>query len=282
LTTGKYDIIFFFLAQTNTEVGRFVQQIRVEKPIFKKYKAKWFVTPYLDSFGYIPVRDEFLEIIKKKVEAKSKEHAYELLTRRDAIVMKELNSHADKTFIKIDEENKFDKGGADYSYHKLSKNGFVIRTTINATELPIRFNAVIILEIFDGIKFGKTRPDLLDEVTKNHKFTDKYAAVGDVEAPHSGILFSPIFNEDELEKTEEFFRSKIKGTTLRVLLVKKIILGSLCYRRFDRVYTYQYDILVKEYKSPTVEKINYEENSRASAKKSQKEFTIDIKDEKES
>ena len=262
LTSGKYDVIFFFYAKSNSDVELFVNNARTSNPILRKYKAKWFVAPYYNEFGYIPLRDKFLDMIREQVETKSKEKTYRNIAQRDAIIMKELNTHANKNFAEIDEENKFGKGGADYSYHKLKKDGIIARTTITSTQLPIKFNAIIIIEIMDGIKYSQTRPPLLKDVIATCKSTGKYALMGDMEIPHSVILFLPVFSEEDLQITRQYLRSKIKGVKLRVLIVQKSVLGMFCYRSFDETYTIQYDVLVKERKLQAVKKIDYEETGR--------------------
>ncbi len=259
LTSGRYDVVFFLYAQTNLEIGAFAHKIRVVEPLFRKYKARWFITPYLDSFGFLPTRDAFLDLIRDQVEKKRQEKIYKDLTIRDIVVLKDLNTNGDKSFTKIDEDNKLDKGGADYSYYKLKSRGYIVRTTIGATNLPIKFNAIVILEITDGIKFGRGRPDLLQEIVRNGKLASKYAMVGDIEMPHSGIFFLPVFDEEDLQKTQSYMNSKIKGVNPQILIVQKFILGSFCYRRFDEQYTDQYELLVNEYKIfPAVQKIDYD------------------------
>ncbi|HUC39101.1 MAG TPA: AsnC family transcriptional regulator [Candidatus Acidoferrum sp.] len=248
LTSGKYDIVFFFYAQQNGDVASFIHRIRVLEPAFRKYKARWFVAPYFESFGFLPLKDEFLDIIKEQVSKRKEGTIYTKLSNRDIAVLRSLNKQADKSFTKIDEDENLGKGASDYSYYKLKKEGFIVRTTINLTSLPIKFNAILIFEIIDGIKFDKARIELLQEIIKSYKFVSKYSLVGDIEVPHAGILFFPVFDEDELQRLEAHISTRLKGVRIRLLVIKKIMSGSFCYRKFDESYAPQHDRLVKEYK----------------------------------
>lgn len=261
LTSGKYDMIFFFYARTNTDITDFLYNTRRKKDSFLiKYKARWYVAPYYDDFGFLPVRSKFLEVIKKEV----KEKKIERIALRDVVVLKELNDHSDKSFTKIDEDNKLSKGSADYSYYKLKRDNFIDRTTINATRLPVKFVGILILEILDGAKFSSTgRPSLLREIIKTGKIVSTYALVGDIEVPDGVILFLPVSDGRDLEVIKEHIASKIVGVNLKVLIVQNFVMGSLCYRRFDDAYAPQYELLVNQYKLlPPKEKIDYEETSR--------------------
>ncbi len=258
LTSGEYDLIFFFYSKTNVEVIDFLYNTRRKSgSLLIKYNAKWYVAPYYDDYGFLPLRNKFLEIVKGKIKEKNLGN----ITLRDIIVLKELNDHADKSFTKIDQDNKLSKGSADYSYYKLKRDNFIVRATINATNLPVKFIGILLLEIINGAKFSSIgRPSLLKEIIKMDRVASTYALAGDIEVPDGVILFLPVSSERNLEAIKEYINSKVFGVSLKVLMVQDLILGSLCYRRFDDTYAPQYEALVNQYKLlPPKEKIDYEE-----------------------
>lgn len=235
-----------------------------EAPLIK-YDAKWHIAPYYDDYGFLPVRDKFLDIIEKEV----KERKFGGIAQRDIAVLKDLNGHADKSFTQIDKDNKLNKGSADYSYYKLKRDGLIIRTTISITKLPIKFIGVILLEITGGTKFTNIgRPALISEIIRTDKIANTYALVGDIEVPDGVVLFLPISTEEDLDNVKKYISSKVAGVTMKVIMVQNTIIGSLCYSRFDSVSAPQYDFLVNQYKLlPPKEKVDYEETARRSKAK---------------
>ena len=72
LTQGNYDLVIQFVAKSNRDVTIFVHKLRTET-IFKNYKSKWYISPYFDSYGFVPLRDLFIESLKEKVWHRTKE-----------------------------------------------------------------------------------------------------------------------------------------------------------------------------------------------------------------
>lgn len=261
LTQGNYDLVFYILAKDNTEVAYFIHRIRTKTQL-KSYVSRWYVSPYLDSYGYIPIRDKFIEALEEKVWHRTKEKPRPLptdLTGREYLVLKELNSDGVVEFTEIERKNNLDPGAARYIYQKLLEKGILKRVTITMTKLPIKYNAIFFMEIVNGAEFDKSRKDLLLEIiSDSHNISDKYSVVGDIEVPYGGLFIMPILKETELIAAQNEISTKVGGTELSRLFVTNIIVGYLCYRRFDKEHTKLYERLAEEYKIlPYKEKIEY-------------------------
>lgn len=262
LTNGLYDLVIYFCAESNRAVTFFIHGTRVST-VFKKYRAKWFVAPYFDDYGYVPLRNKFFELLKDKVWNRTKENPRPKLnniTNREFTILKELNSDGKKDFTEIDKDYSFDSGGSQYTYHKLKENGLLKRITITMDRLQIKYNVIFLSSIIDAEKFDNTRSVLLKEIIQYSKGPiTKYALVGDIEVPHGIIFIFPVFTENELQETNLFINKNIKGLNLETLIITNILIGTFCYRRFDSTYSNQHRLLIKEYKMvmPT-ENINYD------------------------
>ena len=251
-TKGEYDMLIFLCAADNKEVTYFIHETRVNS-IFRRFKARWFVAPYFDDYGFVPFRDRFFDLLKEKVWQRKKDSPRPengQITNREYAVLRALNSNGKKEFKTIDEENRFDIGRSAYTYHKLKETGVLKRVTISMDGLPIKYNAVMMMEIIDAGAFDSSRAKLLEEIISNGSGpVSKYALVGDIEMPHSVLFAFPVYADNQLEAAEEHINSTIGGVHVKTMIITSIVLGSFCYRRFDKEHTNQYRLLVEEYRT---------------------------------
>ena len=150
-------------------------------------------------------------------------------------------------------------GAARYTYQRLLEKGIIKRITITMTRLPIKYNAVFLMEISNGVEFYKSRKDfLLEIINESENIPNKYAGVGEIGTPDGCILIMPIFKDSEFQEVQKEIESNVKGVEIENLVVTNVVVGSLCYRRFDNDYSSQYRILSEEYKIlPQKERTKY-------------------------
>ncbi len=251
MTKGAYDLIIYLLEENTSKAGYKVWHMRDTAPI-NRYKATWYISPSAWDHGYMPLRDEFFEkVISGNEWKRSRERpepGKEELLHRELAVLKELNSNGNIDFSRIDTLYNLGRGAAQYTYHKLKDDGIIIRTTITMESLPIKYIGLIILELESVEEYSTTRAALLTEVIAHKEYLDKYSLVMDIGTPNGVMVFTPIMRDEEMGRTIDYFRDNIKGVKIDDLIATQVLVGSLCYRRFDKTYSVQYDRLVNTYK----------------------------------
>lgn len=219
---------------------------------FASYKSIWSVSSLLITYGFLPLRGEFFNVIKEKVWHKSKETLRRLpnqLLEREFIVLKELTLNGIKDFTEIDNSYNFSPGTAQYTYHKLFERGIIRRITITMNKPPIKYIAILHLDQVSMNLFAKTRKDLfIDRVGATKTPLNKYILTGDYGSPYGIVIFAPIFENNGLEVLEENLREKVKGVKIRSVVITNILVGKLGFRKFDNKYTKSYEVLKEDYK----------------------------------
>ncbi len=249
LTKGNYDIILYVLSKDNEKISEFPLRVQTSK-VFKNYRSKWYVTPCLDVYCFIPLRDKFFELLQNEITIKSrKQETKGNLTNREIIVLKELCNDGSIDLLDIDRRNNLDSGAAQYTYHKLIKKGIIRRITINETGFRISYNAIIKTEIFDGEQAEKNRPHFLSSmIEETGTAINKYAFAARISIPEGTLLIMPISNNNTLEKAVDNIKENTKGFEVLSFVITNVLIGNLCYRNFDNAYSRQYELLVSNYK----------------------------------
>ncbi len=263
-THGKYDLFIYFVAETEylPVTYEWLAQEELYKfrsGVFKAYAAKWYASPFFRTYGYVPLRDEFFDVVKDRIWKKSKESprpAPGQLLSREYAVLKELNEDGQAEFTSIDEKYGFDRGRSDYTYDKLVANGTIKRITMTMQEPPVKYVAIICMDLVQNDAFAASRPELLRNIIEKSTPINKYALVGDINAPYGGIFVLPVEHEGTLEKVEKQIKD-MGGTNVYTLLASETIVGSLCYRMYDNMYSSQQRILSLEYEKKEIAKTDY-------------------------
>jgi DNA-binding Lrp family transcriptional regulator len=255
ITNGKYDLIMYFIDNKEPYYGNIRENL--------DYPSTWYEFPLSITYSFIPFNHNAIEILKDKVWVRSKEKfrpSENQITSTDFEVLKELNEKGDVNFTEIDKKYGFNKGRSQYSYYKLKEKGIIKRITITMKNLPIKYNAMIFLEVIERKKVINTRDKLFKYIIRDYENLplNRITLVGEIAAPDGASLIFPIIKEDDLENARQNFQQDIKGIKIDDLIITNIIIGSLCYRKFDNMYSLQYEILVKDYKYKEEKKINYE------------------------
>ena len=78
-----------------------------------------------------------------------------------------------------------------------------------------------------------------------------------METPDGIFYLFPVFKDGYLETIEAELDTTIKGVKFESLIVEKVLLGSICYRKFDNLYSDQYLSLVKSKQITPLQRLNY-------------------------
>ncbi len=264
VTHGRYDLIIHFVTGTEYMPNSYgwASQNEIydlQNNAFRANKAKWYVSTFYRTYGCVPLRNEFFDMMKKIVWEKSKESRRpkpNQLLPREYFVLKELNLDGRCEFTEIDNRCNFDRGRSDYTYKRLVENKTIKRITLTMQKPPVKYVAIIYMDFIKRDEFSKSRVNLLLDIIERRTQINKYALVGDASIPYGGFFILPITQDGLLEKVTEQLKS-ISGTNVYALVASEIVLGSLCYRLFDNAYSSQQRMLADEYKKHPVEKANY-------------------------
>lgn len=250
LTKGDSDIIMYALVKNSEEINLLFFELRNKL----KYQSVWNAVPVFEDYGFIPLRNEFVEMLKDR------------LLIREYAVLKELIKDANIGFTEIDKKYKFDLGRSQYSYHKLKERGIIKRITVSLHSLPFKYLAIIFVDIVDLQKFAKNRHKLISNIIEYKNNFNKYILVGDIVSPDGSFFCLAVYKYGDLEEAVEDIANLDLGMRVKTLIVADILVGDLCYRNFDNAYSIQEDILVRDYGNKPIPKIDYEETGRIKKK----------------
>jgi DNA-binding Lrp family transcriptional regulator len=260
LTKGEYDLILFVLIDTADGGNLNLNQERAK--LFPDRDAKWQCTPMFVSYNFIPMRVEFFEVLKDRVWKRSKETPRQpasSISYGEYCVMLELVRNGVVDFSVIDAKYGFDKGMAQYTYHRLKEKQIIRRMTMSMTGLPVRYLAFLYLENMNDNNWNEHKANLLAQIIGDTDApANRYSLVGDAEAPSGTVFVLPIFNDADLEKAEEGLKSAIGSARLVTSIVASSLIGTPCFRKFDGTYSTQHYRLVRNYGFKDRPRIKYE------------------------
>lgn len=239
LTKGEYDLVIYLLEENTEKVGDKVWDVR-SKGHFRDYAATWYVSPFGQTYGLVPLRMDFFDNVLKEKERKRGEELQGRFRHRELALMKELNRNGAADFASIDKHMGYGRGASQYTYYRLRERGIIQRCTVNMEGLPLKYNAMIIATFENMARYYETRNTLLQNIITYNGPTNRYCLSGDIGTPNAGLLMMPVLSETDLESAAEFLRTNIQGVSVSTLVITNIIIGSLCYRRFDNAYSRQY------------------------------------------
>ncbi|MCL5419588.1 MAG: hypothetical protein M1354_01770 [Candidatus Marsarchaeota archaeon] len=274
LRGGDYDLMLYIMAESNIEIGLISTRLR-RNTLLLKYPAEWYTTPFYEHYGFMPLRDEFIDTLKDKIVSRGRSRPYQAtkekkkqIMQREFAILRELNSNGSADLMDVDRKYGFDTGRAQYAYYKLVESGILKRISISLQALPIRYIAAIFIKITDMELYYGTRDSLLmDIVDRSDTPVNKYALAGDIATPFGVMLLMPVFGEHDLDDTIRML-SEAKGMTIKSAIITTTLVGGLCFRRFDNAYSEQAEFLHSEFGVRLPKKIDYEEKSHSHIKSS--------------
>ncbi len=251
---GEFNLFLFILAATPTEAENLVYRLR-SQPALSGYPSEWYSSYFTHGYGYIPLRNEFFDLIKSKVWQRTKETPRKQqgqIFKREYATMRELNNDGKIKFKDIDKKYGLSTGSASNMYRELLKNENIWRTTITMEKPPVKDIAAIIMEQINIEEFNSNKIEYL-----RHRLVDtgfplnRYLYTGDIGAPYGILLIAPLYKEGDLEKLEAEISSVTKGIKLKTSLISSILVGNLGFRKIDNTkthwYKYNEDLLLKKH-----------------------------------
>ncbi len=242
-TKGAYNLFLFVLASTPTEAENLVYKLR-SQPELSRFSSEWYSSYFTHGYGYIPLRDEFFELIKDRVWHRTKEtprRQQGQLFKREYAVLRGLSSNGLVKFRDIDEKYGLPKGSASSAYHELIKSENIWRTTITMKSPPLKDIAVFTLEQFNIEKFNNNKNVYIKHMLDNsNNPLNKYLYVGDIGSPYGILLVAPIYKEGDLELLESALSHVAQGSRIKVSIVSSTLVGMLGLRKIDDTKTLWY------------------------------------------
>jgi hypothetical protein len=102
---------------------------------------------------------------------------------------------------------------------------------------------------------------------------NKYIFGGDISLPSGFMFIAPVYSEGNLDYLRKDLITNVRGIGIDDLIITQVVVGRLCYRLFDNMYSMQYKPLVEKYKVRTYQgRITYDKE----AFEREEELTIDI------
>jgi len=260
LTKGDFDVFIYTLFENPVELENWVYKLR-QTNTFANYRAFWNVSYALISHGVIPVRDEFFDLIKDRVWHRTKEtprkHEGDIFYRQYA-VLKALNTNGKKKFNEIDKEYGLKPGTADYTFHELVEKEVIRRVTISMLNLPIHYLAIILIKQTNIKRFVDNRKEyFLYRLKDRGLLTNRVSIIADVGAPYGIVSIIPIYNDSDLEKTEEDLKHILKGTIPKSTIITNILFGNIVLNKLETKEIPYYNVLTKEFKMTDSEISDY-------------------------
>lgn len=264
---GDYDVLLYVLFEafeadyfTKADIDLYNMRLRA----FPNDQATWYVKTVHSTYGLIPIRDQFFDVLKGRVWHRTvhtpRPRLGELL-QREYTTLRALNSHANKRFQDIDRENGLPAGTSRYSYYRLLQQGMLRRATISMGKTPILYTAVINMNKQIPSEYEKTRNKFrINAIAENERTkSNRYSLIADVDDPDGVYMFAPVYRGELLEDKLDLLKSEVEGATFTVqAIIVSTLVGGICYRKFDNTYSVQYENLVKANALPIKERIQYD------------------------
>jgi DNA-binding Lrp family transcriptional regulator len=246
---GEFDVLIYVLAKSVEELNNDVM-IGISKAM-GDYDCTWTTIPFYEDYGFMPLRDEFIDFLKDSLLA------------REYAVLRELNRDGKTEFGEIDKKYGTEEGRASYSYHKLRKEGKIKRITISLQKLPLKYIGIVMETLTNQLRFEKNKGKLLyGIIEKSESQIDRYLFVCDTVNPYGLMFFLPVFNNSDLDEALGKLSGIERGVKFATLVVINVLFGDFCYRKFDSAYSIQQKMLESAFGAEKVQKIDYEESGR--------------------
>ena len=245
LLKGEYDLMLYILVD-NLEVDESL--IKLVYMAFRTYTLKWYIKSGSTMYGLIPIRDTFFNLLKNKVWQGKKETKLQsnVLLHREYVVMRTLNSKGSKSFKNIDNENNLINGSARYSYYKMVADKLIKRITICECSLPIAYSGIIQYQTINASKFDESRTKYrLDLIKSTSMPYNTYSLIFDIFDPEGFLAIQPFTKDESIDARLDELKAQIKGVELHTIVITNVLIGNLCFRKYDNMSSVQYANLVK-------------------------------------
>ncbi len=264
MAQGDYNVVAYILAENNLTLSKVLFNMRKDERI-SQYYSLWNVIAVDESYGYVPLRDSFFEVVKNSVWKRTKngiKPSVDSIKQREYLLLRALNSDGNVSFAEIERKCGFGHGAGKYIFDKLKEKKILLGETMTMRNCNIRYNAIMFVDVVENSAFINDRKKFIEYIMKDYDAPiNRFMFVGDTASPDGIICILPIFKEGELEAELEWLKGHIGGIRLKPLVLTQTILGELCYRKLDNNYAQQSVVLKKDYKlNPIEDIIDYASN----------------------
>ncbi len=263
ITKGRYCLILLLIAESNSSVKDLIRDLR-SSTTFIAFRSKWYVTPYYLTYGFLPMREEFFKLLEGRIwhrgiDKNLNSRTFGAIRRSEYAVLKGLSSNSRMSFSEIDRRFSLTQGSARYAFERLKSEGIINEMSINMANVPMLYNAVILMNVIDSQKVIDTRKYLLRYMIEEKDSQINRISFGcDVYMPDGVFLSMPIFEEHELKDSIELLAENVKGISVDYLIVTEVLVGRFNYRKIDVTQSYHYDMISNTYRlKEPVAKIDY-------------------------
>ncbi|EQD48247.1 transcriptional regulator, AsnC family [mine drainage metagenome] len=258
LVKGKYDLFMYIMAENTHDLEGKVYNIRTNR-VFSAYKSFWSVSYVTYAYGYVPLRKEFIELLKDKVWHRTKEtprRKPDWILERDYLILKELNENGRESFADMDNKLGLKSGASDYTYYKLVNDKVIYRVTINMLSLPMKYTLLMRCPQVNISSFDVHRDEYRSHVIERTDTpTNRYILIGDIGAPYGLLHIKPIYNE-RMEDAVDELKRYTREDRVETHVITDVLVGSLGFRKIPKEITYQYKALVKRQQQDNKESDN--------------------------
>lgn len=247
LLKGDYDLFIYLVASNTTYLEEVIYEIRQHK-IFADYDADWTVSYITQSYGFIPFRDNFFQVVRDKVWHRTKNvmrKPENMLSEREFNVLYELNKNGKIDFKEIDKKYGMHPGAAHYTYYKLLEKKIIQRITITMSSLPLKYTALLLSNQVSISKFDKAKRDYFRYILEDtDTVTNRFALLSDIGAPYGMLSLLPVFDDLDTRRVEDKLHDLFgSGIEPRTIIMTQLLIGNLGFRRFDNKASIQYKLL---------------------------------------
>lgn len=241
-TIGRCDIVICMACESNMELISSIGDLRSCAGL-AGYNARWNVSPFYRSYGFVQPRDNFFEMVHRRVWRRTRDAPRPTgnqMLRSEYLTLRELNRDGSAAFVDMDRRNALPRGTSQRAYLKLRDRSILKRITISMDKPQVKYVGIIIAEVINQAKFNDTRNALFKYVTKESGgITNRFNLVGDIEAPDGAVFFAPISSENEMAALEKELTASVHGIEVNSLVITSNIVGGFCHRLFDNNYSEQ-------------------------------------------
>ncbi|MDE1810866.1 MAG: hypothetical protein KGH66_02395 [Candidatus Micrarchaeota archaeon] len=259
MAKGNYDVMLYVLVDVNNVDPEFES---LQFGTLTSFTAEWHIKSVTTFYGCMPIRESFFELLKKRIwhrEKGSRGIPQYALFQRDYKVLRELSAGGNKKFNEIDKENELPNGSARYSYYKLLEKGILKRITIKEKDLPIAYEGLLQFKLTNVTTFQNTRNNYrLDVITSTKEPYNSYSVIFDLLDPAGFLAVIPTIKGQDIESKSDALKANIKGVELNTMVITGVLVGELCHRKFDNVYSVHYENLIKDKIVEQKERIRYD------------------------
>ena len=246
MLSGKYDVFVYLLAESPILLERKLYDLRSSPP-FAPYDTYWYVNYITYSYGYVPMRERFFEILKEKTWHKTEDTPRkkpDQLMEREYLLLKELGEDGRRDFAQIDEKYKFSKGAAQYTYYRLIERKIIYRITITMDKVPFKYIMLAKCNQLNVQEFNNHRDSyFMDVIQETDTPLNKYLLIGDISSPNGLLYIAPVFKDGDTERIKNDIINTVRGSKIIPSIITKTLIGQLGFRRIDNTKSAQYNLL---------------------------------------